>query len=536
MSARLCSAAALPRCEDLSPRAEVAEGRAPRYNGGMETTAGLAYAVNVTEAPVTVKAKKTDDSTETIKVLESVGQHTFIAMSGETVFDGGAVGLVQGPFDPARALGDDGGAGNISPEVKAFLTWVTNGKISFSADGRLQIATSVDATGTFNHDGYASNYTKTVDGAKYTTTVNATEVIVKRSVAGVETVLMHLHDGVLELGGSRALTQENVAQTYDPAGTAPLSGAAVQQAITGGSTADDVRIFDAALPTMWETLMAGLATPRQLVESAIALQVAKTGAELNTLTPHKTDGNVYFLQTGAFSVNSVVGSGTSPNLFVLPTNVATCVVSGTAAAPNPDTRITLGSGGGTTDYFIYFPNDRASVSATLACCSASPNSTSSPNCKSLTLYAPKIGANPNGRFELLVSTTSGSNWNMNGAVVTLWLPSWNKYNRITSSGVPLLRDAVGSFDAFVYMPRMDATPFSIATKAKLTEASMLFILRTYGALVEHAAPVTLNIGCDAALQNPNAAEGDAPFLSEALNTAWNECATRNVSVAVRFNE
>lgn len=111
MSDRLCSAAALPRCEDLSPRAEVAEGRARRYNGGMETTAGLAYAVNVTEAPVTVKAKKTDDSTETIKVLESVGQHTFIAMSGETVFDGGSVGLVQGPFDPARALGNNGGAG-----------------------------------------------------------------------------------------------------------------------------------------------------------------------------------------------------------------------------------------------------------------------------------------------------------------------------------------------------------------------------------------------------------------------------------------
>ena len=112
MSDRLCSAAALTRCEDLSPRAEVAEGRAPRYNGGMETTAGAGYAVIVTEAPVTVKAKKTDDSTETIKVLESVGQHTFIAMSGETVFDGGAVGLVQGPFDPARALGgDNGGAG-----------------------------------------------------------------------------------------------------------------------------------------------------------------------------------------------------------------------------------------------------------------------------------------------------------------------------------------------------------------------------------------------------------------------------------------
>lgn len=112
MSARLCSAAALPRCEDLSPRAEVAEGRTPRYNGGMETTAGAWYAVIVTEAPVTVKAKKTDDSTETIKVMESVGQHTFIAMSGETVFDGGSVGLVQGPFDPARALGgDNGGAG-----------------------------------------------------------------------------------------------------------------------------------------------------------------------------------------------------------------------------------------------------------------------------------------------------------------------------------------------------------------------------------------------------------------------------------------
>lgn len=211
MSARLCSAAALPRCEDLSPRAEVAEGRAPRYNGGMETTAGLAYAVNVTEAPVTVKAKKTDDSTETIKVLESVGQHTFIAMSGETVFDGGAVGLVQGPFDPARALGgDNGGAGNLSPEAKAFLEYVTDGKLTFDAAGRLQIATSVDATGTFNHDGYASNYVKTVAGARYTTTVNANEVLVKKSSAGVETVLMHLHDGVLELGGERVLTEGDV--------------------------------------------------------------------------------------------------------------------------------------------------------------------------------------------------------------------------------------------------------------------------------------------------------------------------------------
>lgn len=104
-----------------------------------------------------------------------------------------------------------GGPAELPTDQKTFLQWVTDGKLFFDADGRLKIATSVDATGTFNHDGYASNYTKTVDGAKYTTTVNATEVIVKKSVAGVETVLMHLNDGVLELGGARVAT---VADDY----------------------------------------------------------------------------------------------------------------------------------------------------------------------------------------------------------------------------------------------------------------------------------------------------------------------------------
>lgn len=99
-----------------------------------------------------------------------------------------------------------GGPTELTTDQKTFLQWVTDGKLYFDTDGRLKIATSVDATGTFNHDGYASNYTKTIGSTKYTTTVNATEVIVKKSVAGVETVLMHLHDGALELGGARVLT------------------------------------------------------------------------------------------------------------------------------------------------------------------------------------------------------------------------------------------------------------------------------------------------------------------------------------------
>lgn len=189
------------------------------------TDSGAAYAVNVITAPVTVKAVMEDNSEQIIKVLDTVGQHTFIASSGLTKFEGGAIGWFSNPFDPARALGgDNGGAGNISPEAKAFLSFVTDGKLTFDADGRLKINASVDATGTFNHDGYASNYTKTVDGAKYTTTVNATEVIVKKSVAGVETVLMHLHDGVLELGGARVLTEAGERIFMQEAGsTAPIA-------------------------------------------------------------------------------------------------------------------------------------------------------------------------------------------------------------------------------------------------------------------------------------------------------------------------
>lgn len=115
-----------------------------------------------------------------------------------------------------------GGPAELPTDQKTFLQWVTDGKLTFDADGRLKIATSVDATGTFNHDGYASNYTKTVDGVKYTTTVNANEVIVKKSVAGVETVLMHLHDGVLELNGAPALTQETVTlEPFADVGVAP---------------------------------------------------------------------------------------------------------------------------------------------------------------------------------------------------------------------------------------------------------------------------------------------------------------------------
>lgn len=100
-----------------------------------------------------------------------------------------------------------GGPAEITTDQKTFLQWVTDGKLTFDADGRLKIATSVDAQGTFNHDGYASNYTKTVDGVKYTTTVNAHEVIVKKSESGADTVLMHLHDGVLELGGAPVVTR-----------------------------------------------------------------------------------------------------------------------------------------------------------------------------------------------------------------------------------------------------------------------------------------------------------------------------------------
>lgn len=102
------------------------------------------------------------------------------------------------------------GSTPLSPAAQAFLSFVTDGKLMFTPDGRLKINASVDATGTFNHDGYASNYTKTIDGAKFTTTVNATEVIVKKSVAGVETVLMHLHDGALELGGAVTANGERV--------------------------------------------------------------------------------------------------------------------------------------------------------------------------------------------------------------------------------------------------------------------------------------------------------------------------------------
>lgn len=148
-----------------------------------------------------------------------------------------------------------GQGGNISPAAKAFLTWVTNGKISFSADGRLQIATSVDATGTFNHDGYASNYTKTIGSTKYTTTVNANEVIVKKSVAGVETVLMHLHDGVLELGGARVLSQL--------IGTL-VSGAAAELQHNGfyslPAAADDG--FDLSLLTLAAPPVGGVTTAR----------------------------------------------------------------------------------------------------------------------------------------------------------------------------------------------------------------------------------------------------------------------------------
>lgn len=93
----------------------MAHARPPRYHGGMETTKNGIYWVNVVEAPVSVYAVTGENERELVATFNEPGTHSFPAMSSQTEFEGGRVGVITGPFDSTRTLGGKGAAGEQGP-------------------------------------------------------------------------------------------------------------------------------------------------------------------------------------------------------------------------------------------------------------------------------------------------------------------------------------------------------------------------------------------------------------------------------------
>lgn len=77
----------------------------------METTKNGIYWVNVVEAPVSVYAVTGENERELVATFNEPGTHSFPAMSSQTEFEGGRVGVITGPFDSTRTLGGKGAAG-----------------------------------------------------------------------------------------------------------------------------------------------------------------------------------------------------------------------------------------------------------------------------------------------------------------------------------------------------------------------------------------------------------------------------------------
>lgn len=83
------------------------------------TITGKAYIVNVLAAPLSLYAVLPDGSRELLRTITETGQHFFIAQSGATLFEGGAYGLITGPFDAARvAIGGGAGSTTATPGPK----------------------------------------------------------------------------------------------------------------------------------------------------------------------------------------------------------------------------------------------------------------------------------------------------------------------------------------------------------------------------------------------------------------------------------
>lgn len=191
----------------------------------IRTDYGLTYAVSAT-GPITitqaVPAESGGGTLTKVAVTDAAGTgasevlFTSCARTAEVEVGAGVSWACTPAYN--RHSGGASGGTQLTPAEQAFLAFVTDGKLTFGADGRLKIATSVDATGTFNHDGYASNYTKEVDGVKYTVTVSAAEITMRR--AGDATPIMQLNKDGLVLGGARVLTEAEAAIALEEDGSA----------------------------------------------------------------------------------------------------------------------------------------------------------------------------------------------------------------------------------------------------------------------------------------------------------------------------